>query len=59
MERYRHHCDEDKRTHDGERITKIKSEREKERREYLLPSIRTPGSGLPLNMVAAHPKGRG
>lgn len=31
----------------------------KEGKEYLLPSIRLLGRGLPLNMAAAHPKGGG
>lgn len=37
--------------------TEIKEEREKTS-AYLLPSIRLPGRGLPLNMAAAHQKGQ-
>lgn len=39
--------------------TEIKEEREKKKKSaYLLPSIRLPGRGLPLNMAAAHQKGQ-
>lgn len=40
--------------------TEIKEEREKKKKKsaYLLPSIRLPGRGLPLNMAAAHQKGQ-
>lgn len=38
--------------------TEIKEEREKKKSAYLLPSIRLPGRGLPLNMAAAHQKGQ-
>lgn len=37
--------------------TEIKEERKK-KSAYLLPSIRLPGRGLPLNMAAAHQKGQ-
>ena len=37
----------------------VTDKEKRKRREYLLPSIRLPGRGLPLNMAAAHPKARG
>lgn len=35
----------------------LRDEERREKKRYLLPSIRLPGRGLPLNMAAAHPKG--
>lgn len=42
-----------------ERTKNVDTRRRKKEKKYLLPSIRLPGRGLPLNMAAAHPKGRG